>query len=128
MMTVRAVMMAVWVGTLWVPTGGEARPLLYRQPALQSIVRAGPDDLVFLGGDGLALDDVVVYSAVAQARASRAPPSSVPRTSSALTGTAQVVGRYGPPYGLNLRLPEQWDERQTYLLWVRSPAGEWSDG
>ncbi len=119
-------------------------PVLYSQPDYQSPVRAEPDDLLMLAGDGLSADDVVVYRAVLQTATSPADtaptgsateadsvaahPAVVPAASSSASGIAPVVSASGAPYQLTIRLPDTLLAGQIYELWVRNAAGEWSNG
>lgn len=101
-------------------------PRLYSQSAYQSPVRAEPDDLLMLAGDGLDADDLVVY----QASAATAPehPAQVPATSSPLLGTAPIVSAAGTPYQVTIRLPSNLLAGHVYRLWVKNGADEWSNG
>jgi hypothetical protein len=93
----------------------EAKPIIYAQPAHQSPVRGQPDDLLLLPGYGFAADDVVVYQRIEGAIA----PAM---------GVAPVVSYQHLPYSLTIRLPEIMAADGTYVLWVRSAQGEWSNG
>src|SRR5262245_52216350 len=99
-----------------------AAPLLYRQPAHQSPVRDGPDDLLLLPGYGLSADDTVVYQAVRDGLPA-AHPAQVPTDSTAEAGVAQVVS-HNAPYSLTVLLPETLRPDQTYALWVRNARNE----
>jgi hypothetical protein len=57
-----------------------AAPVLYSQPAYESPVRGDPDDLLLLAGDGLAVNDTVVYQSVSNTTQMPAHPATVPTT------------------------------------------------
>jgi hypothetical protein len=101
-------------------------PRLYRQAAFQSPVSGDPDDLLLLAGDGLASGDEVIYRLVPDTAESVDHPYRVPRSSDGQLGVAPVVSAADAPYALAIRLPPEMRTGETYALWVRSPAGEWS--
>jgi hypothetical protein len=101
-------------------------PRLYSQGAYQSPVRAEPDDLLMLAGDGLGADDQVVYQAFPPGAAEH--PTQVPPTSSPLLGTAPIVSAAGTPYQVTIRLPSNLLAGHAYRLWVKNVADEWSNG
>jgi hypothetical protein len=114
--------LAVWIG------GGvmAAPPVLYRQPAYESPVRADPDDLLLLAGYGFAADDLVVYRAVAGSRNTLSDPARVPAGSTAEIGLASIVSTRDVPYSLTIKLPPVLRRDRSYALWVRTAGGEWS--
>ena len=113
---------------LWLPgTFAATAPRLHRHPAYQSTVRALPDDLLLIAGDGLAATDTVVYQSASVASASRSHPMRVPQQADATQGTAKVVSAADAPYSLTVHLPAQLTAEDTYALWVVNSAGEWSD-
>ena len=107
---------------------------IYDQPAYQSPVRGEPDDLLMLPGDGFAADDRVYYFALPDTTGALVPPTSSASTASAaamataLSGTADVVSYAGIPHALTVRLPRALRGGQSYALWVRNAAGQWSNG
>jgi hypothetical protein len=101
-------------------------PLLYRQPAYQSPVQGGPDDLLLLAGFGFAAGDTVIYRAVRDTTEPLAIPPSVPTDSGAEFGLASIVSSAAIPYSLTVKLPRAIDADQTYALWVHTARGEWS--
>ncbi len=101
---------------------------IYSQPALQSPVRADPDDLLLLPGYGFTAHDTVVYERVDDTTRPAETPATVPLTSNADLGTAPVASFRNVPYSLTVRLPMTLRAGQTYRLWVRNAAGEWSNG
>lgn len=107
-------------------TAMAAPPQLYRHAGYESPVHGGPDDLLLLAGDGLATDDVVVYRALADTNQPVAVPTEVPVQSDANTGVAPIVSIDGAPLALTVKLPLQLRREQSYALWVRNDAGEWS--
>lgn len=105
-----------------------AAPILYSQPAYQSPIRAEPDDLLFLAGDGLAASDTVVYQRLTDATLPLTPPASIPTKSTAITGIAVIANGAEAPRGLAVRLPTILQSGRSYALWVRSQDGQWSNG
>jgi hypothetical protein len=100
-----------------------AQPELYRQPAYESPVSAGPDDLLLIPGNGLTSADEVVYRSTALG----APivPPAVASTAGPESGVAPVVS-VNAPYSLTVKLPREMRDNETYSLWVRNEQGEWS--
>jgi hypothetical protein len=105
-----------------------AAPTIYSSAAYQSPVRADPDDLLLLPGYGFAWGDTVVYHALADTTTSPRPPPSIPLTSTAESGVADVVSAVDAPYSLTIHLPVVLRANQSYAIWVVSPEGEWSNG
>ncbi|MDR3416929.1 MAG: hypothetical protein P4L83_12150 [Nevskia sp.] len=105
----------------------EAAPRLYSQPAYQSPVRAEPDDLLLLPGDGLADGDSVVYQILPDTTRVPPPPDRVPDTSDAASGLVPVVSYASVPYSLTVKLPQVLRSGQSYVLRVRNRLGEWSN-
>jgi hypothetical protein len=103
-------------------------PTIYSQPAYESPVRGDPDDLLILGGSGFAATDTVVYQSISDTTSPPAAPTSVPSTSTATSGVAPVVSQLNVPDSLTVALPNVMLTDQSYVLWVRNQAGEWSNG
>jgi hypothetical protein len=103
-----------------------APPQLYRHAAYESPVRGDPDDLLLIAGYGLAADDTVVYTALADTTKALAPPSRLPTHSGADIGVASIVSSADVPYSLTIKLPQDLRPDQSYALWVRTAHGEWS--
>ncbi len=118
--------LAVAIACSWTWSAGASPPRLYRQPAHQSPVRAEPDDLLILAGDGLGADDKVVYQASSPSNAT-VRPSSAPEENTADLGVADIVNSAGIPLALTIRLPHEIVAGRAYRMWVRNPAGEWSE-
>jgi len=103
-----------------------AAPSVYTQPAYESPLRGDPDDLLLIPGYGLAANDVVVYQSVSDTTHLPAHPASVPTTSNATLGVADLVSSVDAPYSLAVHLPAAMTANQSYALWVRAPDGSWS--
>ncbi len=103
-----------------------AAPLVFGLPNYESPVRAGPDELLLLGGYGFTRDDEVVYQASVDGGPPPSPPTEVPVESTADVGTAAVVNSSDAPYSLTVRLPVGIRAAQPYALWIHSRRGEWS--
>lgn len=101
-------------------------PQLYHQDFFEGPVRADPDDLLLLAGNGLTAEDQVVYQALTDAGHVPPAPLELPAQSTAENGLATVVSAADVPYSLTVRLPMQLKVDQAYALWVRSAGGEWS--
>jgi hypothetical protein len=101
-------------------------PTLYQQPALQSPVRADPDDLLYLPGIGFSAGDTVVYRATYNTRAALSAPTEVPQVSNPEVGVAPIVSSADLPYSLTIVLPAVMRPGQSYAIWVRNAEGEWS--
>lgn len=101
-------------------------PRLYEQPFHESPVRAGPDDLLVLAGDGLSASDIVVYQA-SSAAGTGTPPNQVPAEPTQDVGHADVVSSQGAPFELTIRMPLTILPDRPYSLWVRDPDGRWSN-
>ncbi|HEY2679109.1 MAG TPA: hypothetical protein VGI65_19230 [Steroidobacteraceae bacterium] len=101
-------------------------PVLFSQPAYESPVRGDPDDLLLLPGGGLSAADTVVYEAVANTRQPPAHPQSIPNTSTASLGVADLVSAADAPHSLTLHLPKVMTAGQSYALWVVGPGSQWS--
>jgi hypothetical protein len=114
---------------VWLPVSNvhASAPQLYSQPAYQSPVSAGADDLLFLAGDGLGKDDVVVYKSDDSTTEPIEHPAGIPADSTPKMGLAAVVSAAGAPYQLTVRLPSTLLGRQSYRIWVRNGRGEWSN-
>jgi hypothetical protein len=108
------------------PVFGAETPRLYSQPAYESPVHGGPDDLLLLAGTGLSNDETVVY--VAATSGGEDHPPVVPSSSTAEAGTASIVSALGAPYQVTVRLPPTLLSRHAYRLWVKTRDGEWSNG
>ena len=121
---------AALVGSLvcmWVASAGVAPPRLYHQPTLQSPVRADPDDLMVLTGDGLSAGDTVIYQMVPRSSIVAIRPSSVPQKSTQDSGIADIVNAANVPLQLTIRLPDQILADHSYQIWVRNRDGQWSN-
>jgi len=120
-----------WAGLLVTLSSGvqAATPVLYSQPALQSPVRADPDDLLLLPGDGLSATDRVVYMPARNARGELVHPqtSSVPVNPTASIGFADVVNASDVPNTLTIRLPKVLVKDETYAVCVLTADGDWSN-
>jgi len=105
-------------------------PHLYAEPAHESPVHGGPDDLLLLGGYGFTGADQVVYRAIDETTVNTPidPPSVLPTHSDAAFGVAPVVSAADIPYSLTVRLPRNLCAGCSYQVWVRSSGGEWSNG
>ena len=115
-------------GLMAVATVQAKAPILFQQAAYQSPVHAEPDDLLFIPGNGFAAGDTVVYELLDNTVGQKAHPETPPSESTAASGIAQVVSTLNIPHSLTIRLPEIISSNQSYALWVRNAAGEWSNG
>ena len=106
-----------------IPSG----PTLYALPFHQSPVRADPDDLLTLAGHGLVPGSTVVYRRLS-VTADPLPPLGIPPASTGEEGIAPVVSETAIPHNIVVKLPEVMRRDETYALWVRTPAGAWSNG
>jgi hypothetical protein len=113
-------------GLLVSPCAMAIAPELYRAPMHESPVDAEPDDLLLLAGYGFAAGDAVVYRALVDAVEAPATPSNLPSQTNADLGQAMIVSTANAPYSLTVKLPQIMRSGQTYALWVRNTAGEWS--
>ena len=106
-----------------------AAPRIYSQPTHESPVRADPDDLLLLPGDGLSSSDRVVYSLLRDpTRDAGHPPTNViPAEPTASVGFADVVSTVDVPYTLTIRLPAAISRDNAYSLCVLDAHGEWSN-
>ena len=116
--------MAAAVGARATPAA--APPQLYRQPAYESPVNGGPDDLLLLAGYGLAVDDTVVYREVRDTGQVLPMPDHVPAGPDPEFGVASVVSTADVPYALTIKLPKSLRPGHAYALWVHTAHGEWS--
>lgn len=107
-----------------------AEPRIYAQPYYESPVRGNPDDLLMLPGYGFSADDAVVYRAIYDTTAAAAlkAPAALPAESDSEFGRATVVSTADIPYSLTVMLPRNLRVGQSYVLWVRNSAGDWSNG
>jgi hypothetical protein len=90
-----------------------ASPTLYSNPAYESPVRAGPDELLLLPGAGLAASDRVVFQ--------RSDDPSAPM------GSAEIVSMADVPNSLTIRLPQDFSADSAYTLWVVNAQDERSN-
>jgi len=88
-------------------------PTLYSQPAYESPVRAGPDELLLLPGAGLAASDRVIFQ--------RSDDFSAP------VGSAEIVSTADVPNSLTIRLPQEFSADSAYTLWVVNAQDERSN-
>lgn len=103
-------------------------PSIYSSPLYESPTRADPDDLLLLPGDGFTASDVVVYQAISDTTQPLTPPLVPPRDSTASSGIADIASVANTPFSLTIHLPVALTDGQSYALWVRDLAGEWSNG
>lgn len=101
---------------------------LFSSPAYESPVRGSGDDLLLLSGAELSATDTVVYEAIPNTLALPPHPLSVPATSDAESGVAEIASAASAPHALAVHLPQALDEDRSYVLWVRNALGEWSNG
>jgi hypothetical protein len=101
-------------------------PSLYAQPAYESPVRGDPDDLLLIAGNGLSAADTVVYRALGNTTLVAQHPSSVPSSSTAIEGVADLVSAADAPYSLTIHLPAAMTADRAYGLWVKTPGDLWS--
>jgi uncharacterized repeat protein (TIGR01451 family) len=101
---------------------------LFSAPANESPVRADPDDLLLLPGNGLAANDTVVYRAVAHTTQPLVAPNAIPTANSATSGIADIVSVADAPYSLAVHLPAAMQIDQSYALWMVDAKGRWSNG
>ncbi len=82
------------------PQAHATAPTLFSKPANESPVRADPDDLLTLPGDGFATTatDRVVYQSIVDTTQPLTHPATVPTTSTVSSGTAQVVSINSAPH------------------------------
>ena len=99
---------------------------LLRTLSYETPVRAGPDELLLLAGDGLDRNDRVVYEAVGPNAGPEDHPALIPARNAARIGTAAVVRSDGP-YSLVVHLPASVQRTESYRLWVVNGRGEWSE-
>lgn len=88
-------------------------PILYGNPAYESPVRAGPDELLLLPGSGLEASDRVVFQ---RNDTGSAPP-----------GSAEIVSTADVPNSLTIRLPQEFSADAAYTLWVVNAKDERSN-
>jgi hypothetical protein len=105
-------------------------PTIYSQPANESPVRADPDDLLLLPGNGFSASDRVVYSSLQATDPGLTPPAigTVPSTPTASLGFADLVSVADVPDTLTVHLPATVSQGYGYALWAINSAGEWSNG
>ena len=116
----------ILVMSIGAPAAWPAAPSVYTQPTYESPVRGDPDDLLLIPGYGLAANDTVVYESVTDTTHPPVHPASVPTTSTAALGVADLVSAADAPYSLAVHLPAVMTANQSYVLWVRAPDGTWS--
>ena len=100
-------------------------PVLNNLPTYESPVHGDPDGLLLLSGSGLSAADTVVYEQYSGT--SLQNPASVPTSSTATTGVADLVSSADAPYSLTVHLPAVMAPEQSYALWVVTPDGQWSN-
>jgi hypothetical protein len=98
-----------------------AAPAVFHSRDYQSLVHAGPDEVIAIGGYGFSASDRVVYGAQ-----SGPHPGAVPTHDSADSGLAPVISVGDPPYSLTARLPRAFQAGHPYRIWVVNAANEWS--
>src|SRR5262245_8243348 len=78
-----------------------AAPKVFKDPFRQSPVRAEPNDLLLIGGDGFGVTDKVVYKIVTNTASPPAHPATPPATNTASTGKCTVIlDSGGSPLGI----------------------------
>ena len=113
------------LGTLGASSAWSAATL-YSQPSYESPVRADPDDLLLLPGQGLSASDSIVYAAVTNTTlVPRHPVLGV--TNTARAGLLDLVSAADAPYALTAHLPTAMTFNQSYAIWVHSFDGSWSN-
>lgn len=121
-----------WLASLFilaaVPHAYATAPRLYGQTAHESPVHANADDLVFLAGDGLGKEDLVVYQSDFSMGQGKEHPSELPPQSNSQIGLATIVSAIGAPFQLTIRLPDAFASGRPYYIWVRNASLEWSNG
>lgn len=120
--------LALAVSGAWIYPAGAATsaPTLYHLPAYESPVRADPDDLLVLAGDGLSAEDAIVYRAFTSGEIA-AHPANLPEKSTADFGLGDIVNAQSAPLQLTIRLPNTIVPGRPYQLWVRTPGNQWSN-
>jgi hypothetical protein len=103
-----------------------AAPSVMHTPGYESPVRAGPDDLIMIGGTGFHASDRVVYAA-ANGPAANQHPDAVPQHSDAARGVAPLVQIGDPAYAITVRMPPDILKGRAYRLWVVTAQNDWSD-
>jgi hypothetical protein len=101
-------------------------PVLYSSPAYESPVRGDPDDLLLISGSGLSAADTVVYQALGDTTQTAVHPASIPASSTATLGVADLVSSADAPYSLTVHLPAVMSPGRAYGLWVVTPDNQWS--
>ena len=120
--------LSIGIGALLAaPQVWAAAPTVYSAAGYQSPVRGDPDDLLLLPGYGFESNDTVVYEAIGDTTKPIGHPATLPTSSSASFGIADVVSVVDAPYSLTIRLPEAMKTGQSYSLWVVNAGGEWSN-
>ena len=112
-------------------TASAAPAQVFKDPFRQSPVRGAPGDLLLIAGNGFAAGDRVAYQKLTDTNSVPAPPTTIPSPNTATSGECAVVlGAGGAPLNapdsLTVRLPAEMIAGQSYVLWVRNAAGEWS--
>src|ERR1700761_5497087 len=110
--------------------GGNAAatpPIMYGTSGYEAPVEAGPDDLLLLPGANLSSSDVVVYDSLKDTTQQPSPPAEIPRNSTSDRGLADVVSTINIPRSLTVHIPTAVTEGQSYTIWIRNSAGEWSN-
>jgi hypothetical protein len=100
---------------------------LYNQSAYQSPVSSGPDELLLISGDGLALGDAVVYQMLPEGQSTATPPRVRPNSSDGNSGTAEVVSFENVPFALTAKMPRTLLPDRTYEVRVLTAHDEWSN-
>jgi hypothetical protein len=114
--------LAFWVSTAVIA----AAPRVLHTPSYESPVRADPDDLLMIAGVGFQPTDRVVYAAAESLTPPGEHPSTIPRETNAISGTAPIVLVGMPPYAITVRLPKVLERGKAYRLWVVTTNGQWS--
>jgi hypothetical protein len=101
---------------------------LYNAPANESPVRADPDDLLLLPGDGLAANDTIVYQAIADTTQPLVAPGIIPAANTTISGIADLASVADAPNSLTIHLRAVMQIGQSYALWAVDASGRWSNG
>jgi hypothetical protein len=101
-------------------------PVLLHARNFQAPVAAGPDQLLFLGGEGFRSGDQVVYKLLNEGDAIPGRLRNVPAQSTRDLGKARIVRTADPPHSITILLPPVLAADEVYGLWVVNAADEWS--
>ena len=110
-------------------------PQVFNTPHHQSPVRADPDDLLLIPGDGFKEGAVVVYRLLFNLNSGIGPPPIPPPQNNVVIGRLDIVDLPGAtpdgynnlPDSLATRLPKVMSKGRSYALWVKNPGSCWSE-